>query len=150
MKLEDITKDNWIDVLHLTTNEDGIPTLIEKYVASVAASMVQAQFQEDWVTKAIAHEGQLVGFTMYRYDEEHQAYVLCRLMIDRKDQGNGLGTKALALVLSEMRNCMGNTEVFLSTEPDNAVSKHIYEKIGFVPQNEKWGDEEVYKITLIS
>ena len=53
MKLADVTKDNWIDVLHLTTNEDGIPTLIEKYVASVAASMVQSQFQQVWVTKAL-------------------------------------------------------------------------------------------------
>ena len=85
---------------------------------------------------------------MYRYDEEHQAYVLCRLMIDRKYQGNGLGTKALTLILNEMRNSRGNTEVFLSTEPDNIVAKHVYEKVGFVPQNEKWDDEEVYKIVL--
>ena len=98
--------------MHLTTNEDGIPTLIEKYVASVAASMVQSQFQQGWVTKALEHEGQLVGFTMYRYDEEHQAYVLCRLMIDRKYQGNGLGTKALTLILNEMRNSKGNTDVY--------------------------------------
>ena len=76
MKLADITKDNWIDVLHLTTNEDGIPTLIEKYVASVAASMVQSQFQQGWVTKALEHEGQLVGFTMYRYDEDVYKIVL--------------------------------------------------------------------------
>lgn len=148
MKLTEITEDNWIEVLHLTTNEDGIPTLIEKYVASVAASMVQAQFQEGWITKAIEHEDQLVGFTMYRFDEEHQAYVLCRLMIDRKYQGKGLGTQALTLILDEMRNTKGNIEVFLSTEPDNAVAKHVYEKIGFVPQNEKWDDEDVYKITL--
>ena len=148
MKLADVTEDNWIDVLHLTTNEDGIPTLTEKYVASVAASMVQSQFQQGWVTKALEHEGQLVGFTMYRYDEEHQAYVLCRLMIDHKYQGNGLGTKALTLILNEMRNSKGNTEVFLSTEPDNIVAKHVYEKIGFVTQNEKWDDEDVYKIVL--
>ena len=52
------------------------------------------------------------------------------------------------MILNEMRNSKGNTEVFLSTEPDNVVAKHVYEKIGFVPQNEKWDDEEVYKIVL--
>ena len=53
MKLADVTKDNWIDVLHLTTNEDGIPTLIEKYVASVAASMVQSQFSKTALPKCL-------------------------------------------------------------------------------------------------
>ena len=62
MRLTAITKDNWIEVLHITTNEDGIPTLMEKYVASVAASMVQAQFQEGWIPRAIEHEGRPVGF----------------------------------------------------------------------------------------
>ena len=148
MELIDITKDNYRDVLFLTTNEDGMPTLIEKHVASVSASMVQAQFEESWVTKALLHEGDIVGFTMYRYDEEHQAYVLCRLMIDIKYQGRGLGTQAVKLILDEMRRVKGSTEVFLSTEADNTVAKHVYEKLGFVPQNEKWGDEEVYKAVL--
>ena len=38
--------------------------------------MVQSQFQQGWVTKALEHEGQLVGFTMYRYDEEVYKIVL--------------------------------------------------------------------------
>ena len=148
MRLTEITKDNWIEVLHITTNEDGIPTLMEKYVASVAASMVQAQFQEGWIPRAIEHEDRPVGFAMYRFDEEHWAYVLCRLMIDRQYQGKGLGSQALRLILEEMRRAKGCVEVFLSTEPDNTVAKHMYEKLGFVPQNEKWDDEDVYRIVL--
>jgi diamine N-acetyltransferase len=117
-------------------------------MVEIATNLFYNTVRQGCVTKALEHEGQLVGFTMYRYDEEHQAYVLSRLMIDRKYHGNGLGTKALTLILNEMRNSKGNTEVFLSTEPDNIVAKHIYAKIGFVPQNEKWDDEDVYKIVL--
>jgi len=148
MKLIDITKENWLKVLFLTTNETNMPTLCEKYIASNALSMVQAQFEEGWITKAIEDDDKIIGFTMYGYCEEHDFYELCRIMIDRKYQGKGLGTRAIRLVLEEMKQLPDCKEVYLSTDPKNQVGKYVYEKIGFVPENRKIDGEELYKYTF--
>ena len=38
--------------------------------------------------------------------------------------------------------------IFLSTDPENIVGKHVYEKVGFKPENRMVDDEELYKIVL--
>ena len=67
MKLIEITKENWSDVLFLTTNESGMPTLCEEYVASNALSMVQSQFENGWIAKAIEEAGDLYKLTWKNY-----------------------------------------------------------------------------------
>lgn len=158
MKLVDITKENWLKVVFLTTNQrvtiqrngadhdmGDIPTLCENFVASNALSIVQSVYENGWITKAIEQEGELVGFTMYGYCEENNFYELCRIMIDRKHQKKGYGTQAIKLVLDEMKMIDGCKEVYLSTDPQNVVGKHIYEKIGFIPENRMIEGEELYK-----
>jgi ribosomal protein S18 acetylase RimI-like enzyme len=99
MKLVDITKDNWEDVIFLTTNEaitvkgseepfevKGMPSLCENHVASNALSIVQSVYEDGWVIKAIEHEGELIGFTMFGWCEEEGFYELCRFMIDIRYQ----------------------------------------------------------------
>lgn len=146
MKLVTITKENWLDVLFLTTNKSGMPTLCEEYVASNALSMVQAQFENGWIIKAIEDDGEIVGFTMYGFCEKQNYYELCRLMIDKKHQKRGFGTQALKLVLDEMRQIPDCKEVYLSTDPENIVGKHLYEKAGFISENRKIDDEDLYKL----
>ena len=95
MQLVDITSENWADVIFLTTNETvtvkgsrepyeakGMPSLCEDFVASNALSIVQSVYEDGWVIKAIEHEGDLIGFTMFGWNEEEEFYELCRIMID--------------------------------------------------------------------
>lgn len=42
----------------------------------------------------------------------------------------------------------GNKEVYLSTDPENIVGKHVYEKVGFRSENKMIDDEELFKIVL--
>ncbi len=51
--LEDITKENWEYIAFLTTNEDRIPTLIEKNLNGNAYSMLEVLYRETLVMKAI-------------------------------------------------------------------------------------------------
>ena len=158
MKLVDITKENWIKVIFLTTNQKvtiqgneapynagSMPTLCEEFVASNALSIVQSIYENGWITKAIEYEGDLVGFTMYGYCEDNDFYELCRIMIDRKHQGRGYGTQAIKLVLEEMKTIDGCKEVYLLTDPKNIIGKHVYEKIGFISENRMMDGEELYK-----
>lgn len=148
MKLDDITKENWEKVIFLTTNADNRHTLGEEFVASNAYSILESFYEGQWIIKSIVHEGELIGFTMYGLCEERNFYELCRLMIDRKYQGKGYGTQALSLIAEEMKKQFGCNEIYLSTDPENARGKHIYEKFGFVNTGEVWDDEELYVLKL--
>ena len=161
MKLVDISSDNWEDVIFLSTNETitvtgsgepyeakGMPSLCEEFVASNALSIVQSVYENGWVIKAIEHEGELIGFTMFGRNEEEEFYELCRIMIDYHYQNKGYGTKAIKMILDEMKSRFGCKEVYLSTDPENIVGKHVYEKVGFRSENKMIDDEELFKIVL--
>ena len=161
MKLIDITAENWEEVIFLSTNETitvkgrgepyeakGMPSLCEEFVASNALSIVQSVYENGWIIKAIEHEGKLIGFTMYGKNEEEGFYELCRIMIARPYQNKGYGTMAIKLILEEMRSRLGCKEVYLSTDPENAVGKHVYEKVGFHSEHRMLDDEELFKIVL--
>ena len=161
MQFVDITKENWLDVLFLTTNETvtvkgsgepyeakGMPSLCEEHVASNALSIVESVYEDGWVIKAIEHEGELIGFTMFGWSEEEEFYEICRLMIDRRFQNKGFGTQALRLILEEMKSRFGCREVYLSTGPENARGRHVYEKAGFRSEHRMLDDEELFKIVL--
>ena len=161
MRLVDITKENWKDVIFLSTNETitvkgsgepyeakGMPSLCEEFVASNALSIVQSVYEDGWTIKAIEHDGELIGFTMYGWNEEEEFYELCRIMIDRRFQNKGCGTQAIRLILDEMKTRFGCKEVYLSTDPENAVGKHVYEKIGFRSEHRMLDGEELFRIVL--
>ena len=161
MRLVDITKENWLDVILLSTNETitvkgsgepyeakGMPSLCEEYVASNALSIVQSVYEDGWIIKAIEHDGALIGFTMFGWNEEEGFYELCRIMIDRTMQNKGYGTQAIQLILDEMKARFGCREVYLSTDPKNARGRHVYEKVGFHSEHRMLDDEELFKIVL--
>lgn len=148
MKLIEIDKSNWLKVIYLTTNKESMPTLCEEFISSNALSIVQAHFEKTWITKAIEVDGQLIGFTMYGFSEEQNFFELCRIMIDRKFQGNGYGPKAILLVVEEMKKLEGCNEIYLSTEPSNERAKKIYEKLGFTNTGRIVEDEELYCLKL--
>ena len=125
-----------------------MPSLCEEFVASNALSIVQSVFENGWVIKAIEHEGELIGFTMFGFCEEEDFYELCRIMIDKHYQNKGYGTQAIRMILDEMRSRFGCKEVYLSTDPENAVGRHVYEKIGFRSEHRMLDDEELFKIVL--
>ena len=161
MRLIDITKENWEDVIFLSTNETitvkgsgepyeakGMPSLCEEFVASNALSIVQSVYENGWIIKAIEHDGELIGFTMYGWNEEEEFYELCRIMIDHTMQNKGYGTQAILLILEEMKSRFGCKEVYLSTDPENVRGRHVYEKVGFRSEHKMLDDEELFKITL--
>ena len=161
MRLIDITKENWEDVIFLSTNETitvkgsgepyeakGMPSLCEEFVASNALSIVQSVYENGWIIKAIEHDGELIGFTMFGWNEEEEFYELCRIMIDRTMQNKGYGTQAIQLILEEMKARFGCKEVYLSTDPENVRGKHVYEKVGFRSEHKMLDNEELFKITL--
>ncbi|MFN7249957.1 MAG: GNAT family N-acetyltransferase [Anaerobacillus sp.] len=147
IRLIDISEENWLEVIFLSTMK-GTTTICEEFVASNALSLVQAQYEKTWTTKAIEYEGKIIGFTMYGFAKKQGYHELCRIMIDHKYQGNGYGTEAMELVITEMKKIENCKKIYLSTDPENIRGKHLYEKLGFVNTGEFVDEEELYVLSI--
>lgn len=132
MKLIDINKENWKEVILLTTDKDGKHPLGEEYVASNAYSIAQSIYEDGWVIKAIEYDEKIIGFTMYGFSEEDNFYEICRFMIDRRYQGKGYCKQAISLIIDEMKEKFSCSEIYLFVVPENLRAKHVYEEVGFV------------------
>lgn len=150
MKLIDITKENYVQVAMLTTNEDLKPTVLERYVTSNAFSMAQSKYSDKWITKAVENDGSIIGFAMYGPTDldGEMIFQLCRFMIDVRAQGKGYGKAALSLILDEMKRLDGCDAVYLSIEPENERARHIYENAGFVSLDKEICGELLFKLTF--
>ena len=148
MKFIDITYDNWKDVIFLTTNKSDMPTLCEEFIASNALSIVQAFYEKTWITKAIEHNEILVGFAMYGFNKDEDFYELCRIMIDKRFQGNGYGSKAIKMIIDEMKQIYNCKEIYLSTDPDNKNAIRLYKKLGFNSTGRVVDNEDLYCYTV--
>ncbi|MBE5894323.1 MAG: GNAT family N-acetyltransferase [Lachnospiraceae bacterium] len=144
VRLREIDEDNWMDVVFLSTEDEEMPRICEKYVASNALSIVQAVYEGTWNVRAVYCGKCPVGFAMFGYNKEHDLYEICRLMIDRKHQGKGFGQIALRLVIEEILSLEECEEIYLTTNPENVKAKRMYERCGFVNTGKMLGQEELY------
>lgn len=129
--LKEVTKQNWLEIVRLSSAEDQKNRVFEKTIASNCLSLAQASIEKNWTTKAIYLNKTPIGFTMYGYSDELAGYEICRIMIDYKFQGNGYGKQALLLVTKEMENQFHCDEIFITFVPENEVAKKLYLSVGF-------------------
>lgn len=116
---------------YIATNEDSWKTAKEN--VKVARPFV------------IYCDGNIVGFTMFAFDEEYEdpndRYWLWRFMIDENLQGNGYGTAALQVIIQYFRE-HGANHIRLSTKETNRTALYMYRKAGFRDTGEM-NDEEI-------
>ncbi|SHJ11059.1 diamine N-acetyltransferase [Clostridium cavendishii DSM 21758] len=146
--LKEIDKSNWEKCILLTTNKDNIHYLGEEFIASNAYSIVQSNFENGWITKAIYDENTMVGFTMYGYCYEDNLYEISRIMIDHKYQGKGYGKAALGKVIEEMKSFKDCNEIFLSFDQENQIGKKLYESFNFKDTGKIIDGELLYSLSL--
>ncbi|MBU3107353.1 GNAT family N-acetyltransferase [Clostridium gasigenes] len=146
--LKEIDESNWEKCILLTTNKDNIHYLGEEFIASNAYSIVESNFENGWITKAIYDENTMVGFTMYGYCYEGNLYEISRIMIDHKYQGKGYGKVALGKVIDQMKNFKDCNEIFLSFDPENQIGKKLYESFNFKDTGKIIDGELLYSLSL--
>lgn len=106
-----------------------------RFVASTAASLVQAMFEPHWVTQAIYADDVMVGFVMYGHDPEY-GWGILRLLVDVRFQGRGYGRQAIDQVILAIR-AAGGRSVGVSYEAENEVARRLYQACGFVETTEQ-------------
>lgn len=144
MHLERINENNWRQAVFLTTDPTRTIPLDEEWLCNNAFSILQSIFEPVWQTRLLSHQGKYVGFVMYGLWEHKNAPLFCRFMIDEKLQGKGLGSLAVPVVVSQMRQDYPGQDLYLTLDPANLKAVRLYEKAGFVNTGETLDGEQIY------
>jgi len=121
----------------------------DRFVAPNAVSIAQAYFSRDvaWF-RAIYVGEEPAGFVMLDDDAPKQSYYLWRYMIDQRFQGQGIGRRALELVIDYVRTRPGAKALLTSIVPGDGSPGPFYEKMGFAYTGEEEDGELVMRLNL--
>ena len=139
IRLADVTEENWLAGASLSVREDqkdflapAIGILARGYVYRSCGARVYV----------IENDDTIVGAALVReFTCEPLGYDLQQFMIDRRYQGRGFGSRALDLILNELKeeNRWDHVEVCVKKKDTEAI--RLYEKHGF--RDSGYVDEDV-------
>ena len=131
LSIKEITAQNIFDVCELTTNSNGVGTVMEEYLCCNAVSIAESKYFPEMHPNAIYQGRKLVGFFMYRRTEtQADTATICRFMIDSRYQHQGLGRNAIKSILSGLK-IQGVKKVVLMIDDTNEIAKRLYLSFGF-------------------
>ncbi|WP_373264086.1 GNAT family N-acetyltransferase [Hungatella hathewayi] len=131
IRIKAIDAENVFDVCELTTNQNGVGTIMEEYLCCNAISIAEAKYYPEMHPSAIYNNNVLIGFFMYkRTENQPDTATLCRFMIDYKFQQRGLGRKAFEHILKGLK-IQGVRKVVLMIDNANEIAKKLYVSFGF-------------------
>ena len=131
------------------TNRDACAALTvtepqAKLIASNSRSLKWASASPQCVPLGIYADGMLVGFAMYE-PRGNAVFSAHRFMIDATHQRNGVGRRAMQLLVGSIWQLGGNM-VYLSFRPENRGARLFFEQMGFVFHENEPDGEVVYRL----
>ncbi|MBQ2100885.1 MAG: GNAT family N-acetyltransferase [Lachnospiraceae bacterium] len=141
IELRELTEENLQECFKLKVAENQ-----KQYIDSNENSWNAAKENADVARPfAIYCDGEMVGFTMFAFDEEYEdpndRYWLWRFMIDESLQGKGYGKAALEVIIQYFKE-HGANNIRLSTKETNVGALSLYHRAGFRDTGEM-NDEEI-------
>lgn len=126
--LQDIDEDNFESFMDME-----LPEHQRDFLDSNAYSIAQSKFYPDFFTRGIYCDGKPAGFLLYdcKAEDIPGLYGIYRFMVDFPQQGKGIGRKAMALLLEELRAKPDVERIIIYYKPDNAVAQAFYRSFGF-------------------
>jgi diamine N-acetyltransferase len=126
IKLREIDRSSWEACCNLELADGQYD-----FVAPNTYSLALAAYEPDVYPMGIWRDGVMVGFIMYDFDSEIGSWEMCRLMVDKKYQRQGIGEAAVKKLLQLVRAKHGPVMFSTSAEPENEAAITLYEKLGF-------------------
>jgi diamine N-acetyltransferase len=150
ISLRPIDESNYRECIELSVAPDQ-----ERFVASNRQSLADAYVWRDAAEPyAVYADDEMVGFALlYPLTEDPpsyplpagatvRGYIIVRLMIDARFQGNGYGRDALEAIVETVRG-RGLGTIRLSVVPENEQALGFYRRNGFAETGEIQGGEIV-------
>lgn len=130
IRLGTITEENWLSAASLSVFEEQ-----KSFVAPAIGILARGYVYRDCNARVwtIEWNGQPAGLALVReFTEEPLGYDLQQLMIDRRFQGQGVGTAALQLILKRLREEAHYGTVEVCVKQDDTAALRLYRNAGFV------------------
>ena len=130
LRLTDVTEENWLEVASLAVHDDQ-----KSFVAPAIGILARGYVYRDCRARVyvIENDGIVIGAALVReFSDEPLGYDLQQFMIDGEYQGKGYGSRALRLILEELRKEGRYDHVEICVKKEDAAAIRLYEKHGFV------------------
>lgn len=144
VNLQEITKDNWVDMIDLEITKEQ-----EKYVALPAEAIAASKFYDYYVNRGVYLGDKPIGFIQYypNFDDEKPNEIFIdQLLIDASLQGQGYGSKAIKLVLDEIKQLDGFNSVSICYVEGHDVMKKFFEQFSFKVVEQDEFDETIMEL----
>ncbi len=143
IKLRAIDRSSWEECCDLEVEEGQ-----KNFVASNTYSLAQAAYEPDTYPMGIYLGDKMAGFIMWDFDSNICVWEMCRLMVDKKYQRQGVGEAAVRELLRLVTAKLGHIMFYTSAEAANEAAISLYEKIGFKKNGRIVYDEVMMEIQL--
>jgi diamine N-acetyltransferase len=143
--LRDVTEDNFESLMDME-----LPVHQRDLLHSNAYSIAQAKFYDCFVPRAIYRDERPVGFALYNREDAGVPgqYGIYRFMIDYPLQSQGIGRRAMALLLDEIRSQPDVACITICYHPTNPRASAFYASFGFVETGVDDSGEMIARIDL--
>ncbi len=119
--------------LHTVARLEFAAEQVERFLGPLHEIIETVRSGSDHQMVGIEEGGELVGFVALHPDRRDRAcWWLGWFGIDRRRQGGGRGTHALAAVMTRLCRLPSCREVRLLVAPDNAAAIRLYRRAGFL------------------
>lgn len=126
--LRPVTRENYLDCIHLTLPPDQI-----NHLASNAVTIAQSKFEPHFQLRAIYLDKQLIGMLAFCHEDEPvdmSHFWLFRMMIAAAFQNQGYAQQVVREVIKEMGQ-LGARRIDTMCKPTNLQSLAACQKFGF-------------------
>lgn len=129
VSLREVTEENFEDFIVME-----LPEHQRDLLASNAFSIAQTRFYPDYIARAIYLGARPAGLLLYdrKAGDLPGHYGIYRFMVEHALQGQGIGRRALELLLAELRGYPDARRITICYHPRNAPAKAFYARLGFV------------------
>lgn len=141
--LKQVTQNNWYDCTELDVYEEQKGIVAPNY-----NSIIVSLLFNNWYSRCIYNDDELIGYILYGIEEETKKTMLLRYMIDKEYQGKGLGKEALLKLFDLIRVEYGNIKFYTICDPENDIAQNLYKTVGFNKTGEILWDEDLLEIQL--
>lgn len=141
--LREVTAETVGAICRLSVTEDQ-----RQFVAPNAVSIAQAHFSNHAWFRAIYSGDTPVGFAMIEDRPEKPEYFLWRFMVDAEHQGQGVGKRAVELLIDHVKSRPSATEFLTSVVQEKGGPQGFYEKLGFQLTGECEEGEALMRLPL--
>lgn len=140
MELAPLTRYNWEEALALKLSPEQTDFMPENLY-----SLAQCAF-EKWMPWGIWKNQKMVG--MMITGEANQIGWIYRIMIDASSQNEGVGQKALQLMLSHLKSQKKCSEIRTTVMRKNIWALYLFESAGFKEMQESFENEAVLNLVF--